>query len=99
VVLLAAQGRLDGAPLGYAVAGGVLSSVVPHAADLIALRFVPQRFFGVFMSVHPVRAALVGTVLLGQVLRAHEWAGIGVVVLANVLAVATASRRSAQLVT
>jgi hypothetical protein len=40
----------------------MLSSVVPYAADLTALRFVPPRFFGVFMSIHPVPAALVGTV-------------------------------------
>jgi inner membrane transporter RhtA len=87
LVLLARGGLLGGAPLGWAVAAGLLSSVVPYAADLIALRFVPQRFFGVFMSVHPVLAALVGTVLLGQLLGAHEWAGVGVVVLANTAAV------------
>jgi inner membrane transporter RhtA len=94
LVLLARSGLLGGAPLGWAVAAGVLSSVVPYAADLVALRFVPQRFFGVFMSVHPVLAALVGTVLLGQLLGAHEWAGIGVVVLANTAAV-SGSRRPA----
>jgi inner membrane transporter RhtA len=88
LVLIAADGRLTPAALGYAVAAGVLASVVPYAADLIALRFVPARFFGVFMSVHPVLAALVGTVLLGQLLGAHEWIGIAVVVLANAAAVA-----------
>ena len=90
LVLLAGEGRLAGAPLGYALAAGVLSSVVPYAADLTALRFVPPRFFGVFMSTHPVLAALVGTVLLSQALAAHEWAGITLVVLANAAAVATA---------
>jgi inner membrane transporter RhtA len=94
LVLLAAEGRLVSATLGYAVAAGVLASVVPYAADLIALRFVPARFFGVFMSVHPVLAALVGMVLLAQYLRLHEWIGIAVVVLANAAAV-TASRRPA----
>jgi inner membrane transporter RhtA len=93
LVVLAVDGRLFAATLGYAVAAGVLASVVPYAADLVALRFVPSRFFGVFMSVHPVLAALVGTVLLSQFLGVHEWAGIAVVVLANAAAVAT-SRRS-----
>jgi inner membrane transporter RhtA len=92
LVLLVRDGRFGGAPLGYATAAGVLSSVVPYAADLTALRFVPPRFFGVFMSIHPVLAALVGTVLLGQALAAHEWAGIAVVVLANAAAVATTRR-------
>jgi inner membrane transporter RhtA len=93
VVLLVSQGRLTGLTLLYAVTAGVLSSVIPYAADLTALRHVPQRFFGVFMSVHPVLAALVGLVLLGQVLALHEWAGIAVVVLANVAAVVTSGRR------
>jgi inner membrane transporter RhtA len=94
LVILAGGGRLTAAALGYSVAAGVLASVVPYAADLIALRFVPSRFFGVFMSVHPVLAAFVGTVLLGQFLGAHVWGGIAVVVLANAAAVAT-SRRAA----
>jgi inner membrane transporter RhtA len=87
--VVAGAGRLTWAAGGYAVSAGVLASVVPYAADLIALRFVPARFFGVFMSVHPVLAALVGTVLLGQVLGLHEWTGIAVVVFANAVAVAT----------
>jgi inner membrane transporter RhtA len=89
LVLIADDGRLTVAALGYAVAAGVLASVVPYAADLIALRFVPARFFGVFMSVHPVLAALVGVVLLRQLLGLHEWVGIAVVVLANAAAVVT----------
>jgi len=95
LVVVAAAGRLTWAATGYAVAAGVLASVVPYAADLIALRFVPARFFGVFMSVHPVLAALVGVVLLRQLLGLHEWVGIAVVVLANAAAVAT-TRSGAQ---
>ena len=95
LAVVALSGRLTPAATGYAVCAGVLASVVPYAADLIALRFVPARFFGVFMSVHPVLAALVGTVLLGQVLGLHEWTGIAVVVLANATAVAAAGRAAA----
>ncbi len=91
--LLIGQGRLGGAGLGYAVGAGLLSSVVPYAADLIALRRVPPRFFGVLMSVHPVLAALAGLVILDQVPHPHEWIGIAVVVTANALAVAAANAR------
>lgn len=86
LVLVARDGRLDGLPLLYAVAAGLLSSVVPYAADLTALRSVPPRFFGIFMSTHPVLAALAGLVLLGQVLAGHQWAGIALVVGANAVA-------------
>jgi inner membrane transporter RhtA len=88
VGLLLAQGRLTGAPLLYAVAAGVLATVVPYAIDLIALRSVPTRLFGVVSSVHPVVAGLAGIVLLGQVLDLHEWVGIGIVVATNAVAVA-----------
>jgi len=91
-VVLLAQGRLHGAGILFAVGAGILSSVVPYAADLVALRRVPARFFGVFMSVHPVLAALAGLVLLGQVLRLHEWLGIAIVVSANACATVSGGR-------
>ena len=90
LVVLALQDRLAGSWLGFALAAGVLASVVPYAADLVALRVVPARAFAVFMSVHPVMAALAGVVLLDQLLAVHEWVGIAVVVLANAAAVAAA---------
>jgi inner membrane transporter RhtA len=90
--VLPAQGRLHGMGILYAVAAGLLSSVVPYAADLIALRRVPPRFFGLFMSVHPVLAALAGLILLGQHLTAHEWAGIAIVIVVNAVAVSAGSR-------
>ena len=86
-VVLIAQGRLTGVAIWYAVAAGVLSSVIPYAADLIALRTVPARFFGLFMSVHPVLAALAGLALLGQRLDLHEWAGITIVITVNAASV------------
>lgn len=91
-VVLVVQGRFTVVGVGYAVAAGVLSSVVPYAADLIALRRVPQRVFGLFMSVHPVLAALAGLVLLGQGLELHEWAGIAIVIGVNTLSVVLSSR-------
>ncbi|MYS80483.1 EamA family transporter [Streptomyces sp. SID5474] len=79
------------AALAGALAAGVLSSAVPFLADLLALRRVPAHFFGVFMSVNPVFAALVGLVVLHQHLDAIAWAAIWVIVGANAVAVATAS--------
>jgi hypothetical protein len=73
---------------------GLVFATVPYAADLIALRRVPARFFGLVMSIHPVLAALAGLVILQQVLDLHEWAGILIVVTANVLAVAAAQAQS-----
>jgi inner membrane transporter RhtA len=56
-------------------------------ADLLALRRVPARFFGVFMSVNPVFAALTGLVVLGQSLAFADWLAIAAIVTANVISV------------
>ncbi|WP_328608503.1 EamA family transporter [Amycolatopsis sp. NBC_00345] len=78
------------AALGQALAAGVLSSAVPLLVDLLALRRVPAAFFGIFMSVNPVLAALVGLVVLHQHLDPLAWAAIAVIVAANA---AVAGRR------
>jgi inner membrane transporter RhtA len=93
VTALVLSGTLTGRSLLFAVTAGVLSSVVPYALDLVALRTVPARFFGVFMSVHPVVAALAGLLILQQVLALHEVVGIVTVVAANVVAVGTLQPR------
>ena len=76
--------------LGAAAAAGVLSSTVPFLADLLTLRRVPARFFGVFMSVNPVLAALVGWAILGQSLGWAEWLAIATIVTANSVSASTA---------
>ncbi|WP_442810102.1 EamA family transporter [Streptomyces sp. W16] len=77
------------AAAGCAVAAGVLSSAVPYLADLFTLRRVPAPAFGLFMSVNPVLAAVVGWIGLGQRLGWAEWAGIGAIVAANALSILT----------
>ena len=42
-------------------------------AGLQALRRVPTRFFGVFMSLNPVFAALTGLAVLGQSRKIADW--------------------------
>jgi len=53
---------------------------------------VPTRFFGVFMSVNPVFAALTGLLVLGQALGPAEWAAIAAIVTANSVSVAAVRR-------
>jgi inner membrane transporter RhtA len=61
---------------------GLLSSVIPYSFELEALRRMPAKVFGILMSLEPVAAALVGLVVLGEVLDAREWTAIGCVVVA-----------------
>ncbi len=69
--------------LAEGAAIGVLSSVIPYWLELEALRRVPARVFGVWMSLQPAVAALIGLVMLRQRLDLAEWAGICCVVLAS----------------
>jgi inner membrane transporter RhtA len=61
---------------------GILSSVIPYRLELEALRRMPMRLFGVWMSLEPAVAALIGLALLGQHLSAVEWLAIGCVMIA-----------------
>jgi len=79
--------------LGEALAAGVLSSAVPLLCDMLALRRVPAQFFGVFMSVNPVFAALAGLVVLDQHLVLTGWLAIAVIVAVNTVAVTAPRRR------
>ncbi|GAA2324407.1 EamA family transporter [Streptomyces caniferus] len=81
--------------VGYAAAAGILSSAVPFLADLLALRRVPARFFGIFMSVNPVLAALVGLVVLDQTLQPIDWLAITTIVAANTVSILAAGPRAA----
>jgi len=61
---------------------GLLSSIIPYSLEMEALRRIPPRVFGIWMSLEPAVAALVGLVLLGQSLAAREWLAIGFVMVA-----------------
>jgi inner membrane transporter RhtA len=75
-------GVLRLAVLGTGAAVGLLSSVIPYRLELEALRRIPARVFGIWMSLEPAVAALVGLVLLSEALAAREWAAIVCVMVA-----------------
>jgi inner membrane transporter RhtA len=66
--------------VGFAV--GVLSSAIPYALELEALRRLPNAVFGVLMSLEPAVAATIGFVALSQDLALVEVVAIGLVVVA-----------------
>ena len=76
--------------LGAAVA--ILSSTIPYALELIALRRLPAAAFAILMSLAPATAALAGWLLLGQELVWLEIVGIALVIVASIGAVRSASR-------
>ena len=65
---------------GFGVA--MLSSAVPYSLELEALRKIPARVFGVLMSLEPAVAALIGFVVLGELLDLRSIAAILLVTVA-----------------
>jgi inner membrane transporter RhtA len=96
LVVLGAEGRFTVAAVFYSVCAGVLCSVVPFTVDLMNLRRVPAQFFGVFMSINPVLAALAGLVILHEVLNLREWVGVVLVIAANAVATTWTARRGSR---
>jgi len=66
-----------------AAAVAVLSSVVPYSFELVALRRVTPRAFGVMLSLDPAIAAAAGLLVLGQHLTGRELTALALVVAAN----------------
>jgi inner membrane transporter RhtA len=92
-------GAVGGKPsllvVGLAVA--LLSSVVCYGLELIALRRMPTRVFGILMSLEPGAAAVAGLVVLGQALERRQLVALLLVSLAS--AGVTLGRREGQLPT
>jgi inner membrane transporter RhtA len=61
----------------------VLSSALPYSLELVALRRVSPRAFGVMLSLDPAVATAAGVVVLGQGLTMVEWIALALVVGAN----------------
>jgi inner membrane transporter RhtA len=81
--------------LATGLAIGLLSSIIPYTLELEALRRIPARVFGIWMSLEPAVAALVGLVMLGEALAVSEWAAI-VCVMAACAGAARGSARASQ---
>jgi inner membrane transporter RhtA len=82
-VISGGRALLKPAVLGAGLVIGLLSSVIPYRFELETLRRVPARVFGIWMSLEPAVAALVGVVLLSQALSVPQWIAICCVVVAS----------------
>lgn len=83
---------LDWRLLLFGLVVGVLSSVVPYTLELSALRRMPPRVFGVLMSLQPAAAALVGLVVLGELLTVWQWFAVVCVIAASAGSTRTSAR-------
>jgi inner membrane transporter RhtA len=74
---------------------GLLSSAIPYGLEMVALRTLPPRVFGILMSLEPAAAALVAAVVLREWLAPLQLLAIACVSAASVGAARTSSDRDA----
>lgn len=79
--------RADVLTLGLTVAA--LSSALPYALDLQALRRLSATTFAILLSLSPAVAAVVGVLLLGEHLAARQWVGVATIVMVTAAAAHT----------
>lgn len=81
-------------PLALAVA--LLSSAIPYSLEMVALKKLSSKHFGILLSLEPALGAVSGFLILGEVLTGLQWIAICCVVVACVGSSATS--RSTKLV-
>lgn len=74
--------------LGITIGLAILVPLLPYALEMMALRRMPTRAFGILMSAEPALGTLIGFAVLGQTLSPAQLAGIALVVVASLGAVA-----------
>jgi inner membrane transporter RhtA len=68
--------------LGFAVA--MLSTALPFALELEGLRRMTSRAWGIFMSLEPAIAVIVGYIILKQVISLRELIAVAFVIIASI---------------
>jgi inner membrane transporter RhtA len=72
------------AVLPYGLAIALLSTALPYTLEMMALTRLPARTFGILMSIEPVFGALIGWVMLHELLAAVQWAAIAMIIVASI---------------
>ena len=74
----------QGWEVAAALALGVFTPVLPYGLEMLALRRMTTRAFGILMSADPAISSLIGWVVLHQALGEQKAAGIACVVAASI---------------
>jgi inner membrane transporter RhtA len=95
VPIAAAVGGFRHLTAGLFAAGvgvALLSSAIPYTLEMIALKAIPARTFGILMSVEPALAALAGLIFLHEVLTPPQWLAVALVIAASTGSTLTSRR-------
>lgn len=82
----------DASVLLPAFAVAMLSSAIAYGLEMLALRRVPTRVFGILMAVEPAAAAIFGFLVIGELLTGWDLLALALVVAASAGVAVTAAR-------
>jgi inner membrane transporter RhtA len=88
VNFLAKGNVLTVAPFLSTIGLALLSPLLPYTLEMMALRSMGTRAFGIFMSMEPAISAILGYAILAQRLSLRQICGIGCVVAASAITAA-----------
>jgi len=77
----------------FAALTALLASIIPYTLELAALRRLPQRVFGILLSLEPATATVAGWLLLGQAASGLRLTAVAFVIAASI-GVSLAARRA-----
>lgn len=66
------------------LAVGILSSAIPYSLEMVSLKRLPRRTFGILLSMEPAMGALAGLVFLHEQLSLIQWLAIGSIIVASI---------------
>jgi inner membrane transporter RhtA len=83
--IVAAGARLlDPAAIGLGLVVALVSSALPYSLEMVALRGISKRSFGVMLSLEPAVGAMAALLLLGEHLVGRQWLAIAFIIAASV---------------
>jgi inner membrane transporter RhtA len=69
-----------------------VSSAIPISLEMVALKRLPQKAFGIMTSLEPAVAAMMGLLLLDEYLNALQWLAVFCIMMAAAGSSVTARR-------
>lgn len=84
--------RLTPGLFAAAIGVALLSSAIPYTMEMIALKELPARTFGILMSLEPAVAAVAGWIFLHEVLSPRQCMAVALVIAASTGSTLTSSR-------
>ncbi|ESQ86364.1 hypothetical protein AEAC466_03960 [Asticcacaulis sp. AC466] len=82
--------------LPYGIGIGILASAIPYSLEMIALKAMPAKTFGLMMSLEPAVAAVLGLVILHELLTPLQWLAVALIIIASAGSSLTSKRPPAE---